>query len=465
MASCQAHTFSCLLLAILCYEAAAVARVVQLVAENPSPFVSANPDEPKFIVSLFDDEDVASLLPEVPFTRSTLMTNAAGQQFNCSIPVSPPGAATAVSQMDAAMTPAYDLVKSPFELLESLDGMCLYRQDGLWTYEVCHRQQVRQFRQVSLQPGQVITLQMPEAGAGGQAVMDGLLDALRAGDAAKVPGGVGSLLEAGKKAEDFVCGRFTGDELQSESILEDLSSSGHPLKYVSHKFSGGASCVLTGQPRTAEVRYTCTRGSQDNVVLSVREFPTCNYVVVVSTPFLCKHPSFEPPEEDIRVVSCVPVDADADSSSSSSQLKPGSSTAAAGAQDPAAADSTQAGKDAAAGAKARKGGAAGKQQRKKRPSGPNRSPEYVEDSDEGDELLLLRPQHPDEEVDEYGDDGGYMPFPIGQQEYEQEEPLVDSEQQEQQEQETQQPKTGGKDKQQQQQQQGQAAHDGARDEL
>lgn len=44
-------------------------------------------------------EDVASLLPEVPFTRSTLMTNAAGQQFNCSIPVSPPGAATAVSQM------------------------------------------------------------------------------------------------------------------------------------------------------------------------------------------------------------------------------------------------------------------------------------------------------------------------------------------------------------------------------
>jgi predicted alpha/beta hydrolase len=34
---------------------------------------------------------------------------------------------------------------------------------------------------------------------------------------------------------------------------EDLSSSGHPLKYVSHTFSGGASCVLTGRPRTAEV--------------------------------------------------------------------------------------------------------------------------------------------------------------------------------------------------------------------
>jgi hypothetical protein len=34
-------------------------------------------------------------------------------------------------------------------LLLLSDGMCLYRQDGLWTYELCHRQQVRQFRQVT----------------------------------------------------------------------------------------------------------------------------------------------------------------------------------------------------------------------------------------------------------------------------------------------------------------------------
>jgi hypothetical protein len=27
-------------------------------------------------------------------------------------------------------------------------GLCLYRQDGLWTYEVCHKKHVRQFRQV-----------------------------------------------------------------------------------------------------------------------------------------------------------------------------------------------------------------------------------------------------------------------------------------------------------------------------
>ena len=44
-----------------------------------------------------------------------------------------------------------------------------------------------------------------------------------------------------------------------------------------------------------QVRYTCARDVKENVVMSVREFPTCNYVVVVSTPFLCKHPSFMPP--------------------------------------------------------------------------------------------------------------------------------------------------------------------------
>lgn len=27
-------------------------------------------------------------------------------------------------------------------------GLCMYRQDGLWTYEVCHKKHVRQFRQV-----------------------------------------------------------------------------------------------------------------------------------------------------------------------------------------------------------------------------------------------------------------------------------------------------------------------------
>lgn len=40
------------------------------------------------------------------------------------------------------------------------------------------------------------------------------------------------------------------------SLQEDASSSGYHMKYVSHVFSGGADCLLTGSPRTAEVRGT-----------------------------------------------------------------------------------------------------------------------------------------------------------------------------------------------------------------
>ena len=43
-----------------------------------------------------------------------------------------------------------------------------------------------------------------------------------------------------------------------------------------------------------QVRYTCMRGQKENVIASVREFPTCRYVIMVSTPFLCDHPAFKP---------------------------------------------------------------------------------------------------------------------------------------------------------------------------
>lgn len=38
------------------------------------------------------------------------------------------------------------------------------------------------------------------------------------------------------------------------NLQEDASSSGFNFKYVSHVYSDGADCVLTGAPRTAEVR-------------------------------------------------------------------------------------------------------------------------------------------------------------------------------------------------------------------
>jgi hypothetical protein len=151
-----------------------------------------------------DAAAAAAAVPPPASSRSMVMTDAQGQQFNCSIPTSPAGApgggeaAAAVvaaqqqqqqqqiAQQRGAASAALP-AKSPFDVLDSLSecaggwsvratvlaatlqraaccklnlpcgcvrlappaaGLCLYRQDGLWTYEVCHKKHVRQFRQV-----------------------------------------------------------------------------------------------------------------------------------------------------------------------------------------------------------------------------------------------------------------------------------------------------------------------------
>ncbi len=62
-------------------------------------------------------------------------------------------------------------VRSPQSLLDSLSATCLYRQEGLWMYEMCYKKHMRQFRH-----------------------------------------------ESGGNREDFSCGQYTGDEQQNEAI-------------------------------------------------------------------------------------------------------------------------------------------------------------------------------------------------------------------------------------------------------
>eukprot|EP00879_Flechtneria_rotunda_P022436 GHRR01023686.1.p1 GENE.GHRR01023686.1~~GHRR01023686.1.p1 ORF type:complete len:259 (+),score=88.92 GHRR01023686.1:132-908(+) len=250
------HGPPAVLLALLWLSNLATGRVVQLIAENPSAFVSTDPNDPKYIIGLYDDAAKApQLAASTQSVRYATMADASGKRFNCSIPSSPAGLNTALEQQQQQHDPSSlqaAVVKTPFELLEALTALCLYRQDGLWTYEVCHRKHVRQFRQVSLLGGRSSDSNVIELQLDGN--MDSLVSAVLSGDANKALGEVLKLeTESSKKSEDFSCGQYTGDDQQDEVIKLDASSSGHPLKYVSHVYAGGASCVLTGQPRTAEV--------------------------------------------------------------------------------------------------------------------------------------------------------------------------------------------------------------------
>jgi protein OS-9 len=116
-------------------------------------------------------------------------------------------------------------------------ALCLYRQEGLWTYEMCYKKGTRQFRQV--QAVRQVTLCWLTCSS--LVLASPLLSQTLAQDG------------AGNRHEDFSCGKYTGDEAQSEEIKYDASSASIPLKYVSHNMSGGAECVMTGQGRTTEV--------------------------------------------------------------------------------------------------------------------------------------------------------------------------------------------------------------------
>jgi hypothetical protein len=59
------------------------------------------------------------------------------------------------------------------------------------------------------------------------------------------------------------------------------------LSFTNYNVSSSSLYVL-------QVRFSCRKGLSENQVLSAREFPTCNYLVLVASPFICDHPAFKP---------------------------------------------------------------------------------------------------------------------------------------------------------------------------
>lgn len=83
--------------------------------------------------------------------------------------------------------------------------------------------------------------------------------------------------DAKSQTEEFMCGAFDPAAPQDLSTLEENSTTPFPLTYVRQAMAGGSPCVMTGQPRTAELWITCLAGVRQNVLVSVKEIPTCNY--------------------------------------------------------------------------------------------------------------------------------------------------------------------------------------------
>ncbi|KNC87357.1 hypothetical protein SARC_00547 [Sphaeroforma arctica JP610] len=176
---------------------------------------------------------------------STLQIAAAdGTQYTCEIPAPPQIREEPIK--DEKKQPSYS------EFLNHLhksDGRCYAYRSGWWTYEYCHKKQVRQYH-----------------------------------------------MNEDKSLDEFSLGTY--DEEVSRQKYEAAMKEDRIVPYVSLHFTGGTPCDVGQNPqRMTEVQFVC---SDDTVgqFTTVLEKATCVYEIKVHTKGICIHPALESPSID-----------------------------------------------------------------------------------------------------------------------------------------------------------------------
>jgi len=180
---------------------------------------------------------------------------------------------TTVSMVSEATMHTYTIILSSYlacsstadvqlrKLLSPLEGHCLQRMDGWWTYEFCYRKYARQFHKG----------------------------------------------KNNKEEAEFKLGYFdavANEKLEQEGqALSKTVPEGKPV--FNEIYTKGTECDLTGQHRSTKVVYTCPSSSSGFVDLAkVEESSTCGYIFHVMVPALCLHPFFE---ESSHVANSLPL--------------------------------------------------------------------------------------------------------------------------------------------------------------
>jgi len=170
------------------------------------------------------------------------------------------------------------------KVLEPLSKSCLYRLTGWWTYEFCYGKHIRQFHQMekdhSIRPQDEFFLgrRFPE----------------------------NSILEANEAEMQQESEESTDLSVESEAMSTNRRI-GSRREFYSETYTDGTPCDLTGVPRRAEVRYFCTESGSSSIV-DVKEPSSCQYLVTVGTPLLCKHSAFVPRHPKTVNIPCLPVE-------------------------------------------------------------------------------------------------------------------------------------------------------------
>ncbi|KAH9886376.1 glucosidase II beta subunit-like protein-domain-containing protein [Xylariomycetidae sp. FL2044] len=213
------------------------------------------------------------------------------QRFLCAIPViEPPPAPNKTAAELAKAEQARELARASshgWEMMNNLEGTCLYYMSGWWSYRFCYGHDIVQFHAL---PGSV---------KGGPPTRDPTTAEYVLG---RVP-------DPHSAARGSKRGKSNPPPAEQQPTSPappntDLQVKGDQ-RYLVQKMGDGTLCDLTNRERTIEVQYHCSPGTTQDRIGWIEEVTTCAYLMVVHTPRLCNDVAFLPPkEEKANVISC-----------------------------------------------------------------------------------------------------------------------------------------------------------------
>jgi protein OS-9 len=201
------------------------------------------------------------------------------EAYLCTIPIVEIPVKNETSEAEARVAEQKELARATdrgWELLQELDGQCLYFVSGWWSYAFCYNSEITQFHQLQ-QAGAPMHPPQKDPSA-----KEFILGKVKAKKSKQDEWGNQIDVRKGKEVH--------------EPPKTELQVKGD-TKYLVQKMEGGTTCDLTGKPRRIEVQFHCNPHVTDRIGY-IKEVTTCSYLMVVYTPRLCNDIAFMPQKEE-----------------------------------------------------------------------------------------------------------------------------------------------------------------------
>lgn len=209
-----------------------------------------------------------SELLESPDYEKLVMTSSNNEQYQCLVPIS---YGDKNDDGDAYTGPSAISLLMPLFKKQT----CNLRLESYWTYELCHGSHLKQYREE--REGKTTRLH-------------------------EYTLGVSSLEEL-----NLLKTRLE-EELKSKPNpdIPTTKIEGKIMPYFMVNYTDGTVCDLTGRPRISHILFVCFEDGRHDIY-SIKETYTCEYEIIILSPYLCQHPAYRPRDVPQTDLHCIPM--------------------------------------------------------------------------------------------------------------------------------------------------------------